>query len=406
MSIKKKITEIIFREDLYPRFNPNQQTIKKYSEAVEYLPPIKINQNNILIDGLHRLKAHELAGIENIKVKILEIESEKELKKLAYKFNSNHGLQLSNDEKREYANEMISEMTSKELVKILSVSESTINGWTKDRRKSILEQRNREMIEEYLRAWNTQDDVAKKFKVTQGYIPKIKNKIITKTRFGFSNNFIPFLYNSWNVKKGNKTKHFGSFPKIYMDNLLFYHTKMFDVVYDPFCGDGTMIDSCKEMYRRYYCADMKIMPGREKDMKVRKIQDGYPDDLQKPNLVFLDSPYWKQSKGKYSNSPDDLGNMSLGDFYITLNEFINEIIKRKIEKIAIVIQPTQYSNNFIFEDHIFKFNEMLKIKYKIEMRYILPYSPNRYNAQMMKEAKKVSKCLVLNRDLVIWRLNG
>jgi ParB-like chromosome segregation protein Spo0J len=100
---KIKTTDLVFRDDLYPRLEPNQAQIQKYSDSIEFLPAIKINQNNILIDGFHRWKAHQLAGVEEISYEVIETESEKELKKLAYQLNSNHGLQLSNDEKRIYA---------------------------------------------------------------------------------------------------------------------------------------------------------------------------------------------------------------------------------------------------------------------------------------------------------------
>ena len=41
----RKITEIVFREDLYPRL--------EYAEVIDVLPPIEINQHNELIDGWH-----------------------------------------------------------------------------------------------------------------------------------------------------------------------------------------------------------------------------------------------------------------------------------------------------------------------------------------------------------------
>ena len=412
MNIKKKIKDIIFRDDLYPRFEPNQGLIKKYSESLEYLPPIKIDQHNILIDGFHRLKAHELAELTDIECEVIEVKSEKELKMLAYKWNSNHGLQLSGKEKKDYAIEMFYETTKEELSNILSVSERTIDRWTESLQKEKKKKEKKTILEEYLRAWNSQNDVAEIVGISQDTISKtIKN---FKENGHLSKIFKDFeskeaykkLYNMWNVAKDSDIGHFGHFPKIFMDNLLYYHTEPFDIIYDPFSGDGTTIDSCKEFYRRYYCADRQMKPGREKDMKEQSIQDGYPEDLQKPDLVFLDPPYWKQAKGKYSDSKEDLANMELEDFYEIFGTFLNELIKRKIERIAIVISPTQYPNNLIFEDHIFKFYDILRDKYFIEMRYILPYSTQQYNGTQVLKAKEERKCLTLNRDLVIWKLRG
>ena len=77
------VKDIQYREDLYPRFQPDQSVIQKYADSVDYLPPITVNQNNILIDGFHRWKGHMLAGDEVIEAEVVETNSEKELKKLA-----------------------------------------------------------------------------------------------------------------------------------------------------------------------------------------------------------------------------------------------------------------------------------------------------------------------------------
>lgn len=53
---------------------------------------------------------------------------------------------------------------------------------------------------------------------------------------------------------------------------------------------------------------------------------------------------------------------------------------------------------------MFDFDKMLTGKYDIEMRYILPYSSQQYNAQMVEKAKAENKTLGLNRDLVIWKI--
>jgi len=174
-----------------------------------------------------------------------------------------------------------------------------------------------------------------------------------------------------------------------------------EIVYDPFGGGGTTVDVCRRMFRRYYVSDRKVLPGREKDIREWDIKNGLPEDLQKPKLVFLDPPYWKQAAGQYSNDSDDLGNMELDKFNSSMKKFLDLLSDRKIEKIAIVIQPTQYRNNFTWTDHIFDFNSMLQ-KYRIEMRYILPYSTQQYLPQHVDKAKAEKKCLGLNRDLVLW----
>lgn len=419
--MKVKLDEIQFRKDLYPRIAFKQELVEKYSETIEWdkenekyivpLPPIKINQNNILIDGWHRWKAHEMAGVNEIEVEIIEIETDIELKKLAYQLNSNHGLQLSIKEKKKFANEMIliSAMNVKELAKLLSVSTVSIEKWTKDTAEVVEEERNNKIIELHLKAEHTRDSIAEEMEISQGTVSNVIQTFIKKQSYLFFNeSFKPYIYNIWNLQKADKeTKHFGYFPEVFMANLLYYHTKLFDIIYDPFVGSGTTIDVCKKCYRRYYCSDFKVTPGREEDMKQWKIQDGLPDDFKgiRPNLVFLDPPYWKQAKGRYSDSKDDLANMSLSDFYSTIENFLKKIIAKKPDRIAIVISPTQFPNkNHEFEDHIFKFHEMLvKYGYRIEMRYQLPYSTQQYKDIHVNIMKDEKKCISIVRDLVVWK---
>jgi hypothetical protein len=398
---QRNVNEVIYRDDLYPRFEANQALIQRYANSIEYLPPIKINQNNILIDGYHRWKAHQLEGAKEISVEVVETASEKELKRLAYQLNSNHGLQLTNDEKRRYATEMIGEMTVQALATILSVSESSVKQWTETQRKALEEERNRKILELYLRAQYTQEVIAEMFGITHPTVSNVVNNAITGEIY---KDFTPPIYNIWNLQKQDNatTSHFGSFPLYFMKSLLYYHTEPWDIVFDPFAGGGTTIDACKEMLRRYLCTDRIVKPGREKDIQQHDITEGLPD-MPKPDMVFLDPPYWIQAENKYSDSPNDFGNMSLSEFYNALGNLLDEITKRKVNKIALIISPTQYPNDLKFEDHIFEINKLLNTSYEIEMRYIIPYSSQQYNGTQVDIAKKNKVCLSLNRDLVVWR---
>lgn len=401
-----EISKIICRKDLYPRFELNQEIIERYSGSIEYLPPIKINQDNILIDGFHRVKAHQLAEIKEIKAEIINTESEKELIKLAYQWNSYHGLQLKKEEKQKFAMEMIGIMTVQEIAIVLSTDDRTIERWTTAQREALEKEQERIIIEHYLRAENTQEKIAEMLELPRQTITdKIKNFAEKRQMSEIGKTFEPLLYNIWNIQKDSKTTRFGHFPQVFMENLIYYHTELFDVIYDPFAGYGTTIDVCKKWYRRYYCSDLVVMAGREDDIKERSIQQGIPKELKKPDLVFLDPPYWKQAKNKYSKLDSDLSNMGLEDFYKTFETFLKELIRWKVQRIAIIIAPTQYPNkNHEFEDHIFKFNQILSSKYQIEMRCVIPYSTEQYNGTQVEIMKKEKKPLNLIRDLVIWAL--
>ena len=401
---KIKANEIVYREDLYPRFEPSQATIQKYSDSTDFLPPIKINQNNILIDGFHRWKAFMLAGINEIPCEVVETKSEKELKMLAYQLNSHHGLQLKTEEKKRFAQEMISEMSAEVLAEILGVGKTFIFDWTTNQREDIKEQRDRKIVDLYLKAWTTYKNIEDVLGIPQNTCKEIVKKAENSVCGIFGQKFKPLLYNIWNLpKQDNDRKHFGAFPELFMENLLHFHTKPLDIVFDPFGGGGTTIDVCKRMFRRYYVSDRKPVPGRENEIREHDIKDGLPTDLQKPAFVFLDPPYWKQAENMYSKDVEDLGNMSLEDFNNSMQRLLKSLQDWKVERIAIVIQPTQYKNGWNWTDHVFDFDKMLP-KYEIEMRYILPYSTQQYNAQMVDKAKEENKCLCINRDLIVWKL--
>ncbi len=66
----------------------------------------------------------------------------------------------------------------------------------------------------------------------QQTISEILTNFSQVQKSGKSDDFKPFLYNIWNLQKQDNVvdTHFGSFPQIFMENLLYYHTQVFDIV--------------------------------------------------------------------------------------------------------------------------------------------------------------------------------
>ncbi|MDY6895863.1 MAG: DNA methyltransferase [Thermotogota bacterium] len=409
---KIKLKDIVFVEEIYARFDLNQSLINDYEENAEEIinskNKISVSQDNILIDGYHRLKAFERVYGKEKEINVIEHQTTNRdyIELQSYKANTRHGKRNSRQENMRNISRLYARGFNLDQIQDhLGLSKSLIYDATQKRRKEEKEERDKKILESYLRAWNTQQDIADEMGVPRPTVTKIIESIVQNSACGKMNkDFQPYFYTIWNQQKGNQTEHFGSFPKIYMENLLYYHTKPFDIVFDPFAGDGTTIDVCKDMNRRYFCSDINVKPGREKDIKQHDIADGLPCDLRTADIAFLDPPYWKQAKGKYSDSDNDLGNMSLKDFNASMEKVLKELIGKQVGKIAIVIQPTQYSNGFELIDHVFDFNKMIDV-YRIVARYILPYSSQQYNAQMVEKAKEKKECLVLHRDLIIWENN-
>jgi ParB-like chromosome segregation protein Spo0J len=132
-AINIAVADIVFREDLYPRIDHSAVTVQKYAEDLDVLPPIEVNQHHELIDGWHRWTAHKKAQATTIKAFVTETANESEFLERAIERNSAHGLQLSQDDKKDMARkiynftpENLRDGKKDHLAKILSVSRSLV----------------------------------------------------------------------------------------------------------------------------------------------------------------------------------------------------------------------------------------------------------------------------------------
>jgi hypothetical protein len=225
--------------------------------------------------------------------------------------------------------------------------------------------------------------------------------------------FDPPIYNIWKQQlKTNGSSHFGNSEIRWLDNLLYLYTLPFDVVLDPFAGGGSTVDLCRKRFRRYFVSDRKPIVEREKEIRRHDVVvDGLPKPPQWKDvrLVYLDPPYWKQAEQQYSADSTDLANMELEEFNTSLAGVINGFLsKLKSSKsssnqyVALIISPTQWcAPGRQFTDHI---GDMLRaVKSPVEMRYSVPYESQQCNAQMVEWAKDNQRCLVLTREIVVWK---
>ena len=131
--MRVKVSEVVFRSDLYPRLETSAVTVQKYAEDLSVLPPITLNQHKELIDGWHRWTAHKKNGQDEIDCLVVETVSDSDLLEKAIEKNATHGLQLSQSDKRDMARRIYNgtperdrDDKKKQLAKILSVSERTV----------------------------------------------------------------------------------------------------------------------------------------------------------------------------------------------------------------------------------------------------------------------------------------
>ena len=422
----RKIDEIIWREDLYPRIKLDQGTVQNYADNIELLPPIEINQHNELIDGYHRLTAHKIAKIPEIEVTVTKTESDTDLLYRAIRANAKHGLQLSAASKAKMATKIYDANTNhnkdfllelkSSLSELLSVDKKTVSNWVSGIDKRIREERKEKIFNMWL-ACHTQEDIAEAVGVDRVTITEQLEELsdlekfpkATKLSASYDDaDWTPQLYDVWNFGKNtNTTKHFGNTPVEIVDNLLYAFTRPFDIVIDPFAGGGSTIDICVQRLRRYWVSDRVPHPARH-DIRTHDIvTDGIsgPSRWEDVALLYLDPPYWKQAAGKYSQDKTDLANMPLDRFTDTLVGLIHDYAA-KIKPgshIACITSPTQWPN----EDKSINYHDLdlacgVKKKLKLVRRAICPYSTEQYNGTQVDMAKKGKLWLVISRTLLVW----
>ena len=258
---------------------------------------------------------------------------------------------------------------------------------------------------------HTQQDIAESVEMSQPAVAAEIAKIIKKISKNDSDifrNFAPEVYSLWNFGKAtNEVKHFGNIPPEIIDNLLYYFTDPFDVVFDPFGGGGSTIDKCRERQRRYYVSDLTPIPARAHEMRAHDITTGLPDDLPVPKMVFLDPPYWKQAAGKYSEKETDLGNTDLDTFLQAIG-MIAQSTKRKRAKcdtpgiLAIIIGSCKEDGRYI--DLPFLCYERISKYLTLRQRIIVPYSTQVHGGAYVEAAKQNKEILYLTRDLMLFEV--
>lgn len=416
------VSSVVFRDDLYPRIETSAVTVQKYAEDLDVLPPIEVNQHNELIDGWHRWTAHKKKEAETIKVTVTKTASEAEFLELAIARNAAHGLQLSQQDKKDMARKIYSATPEKErgdkkkhLAKILSVSERTVADWLSRMDKDAKEARDKRIFEMWLACYSV-EEIAESENIVKSTVSEVcsvfadlqKANKSDKAAAEHATDFKPPIYNIWKQQeKSAGSSHFGNSEIKWLDNLLYLYTSPFDVVVDPFGGGGSTIDLCRKRFRRYFVSDRNPIPERAKQIRQHDVNDGLPklprwEDVR---LVYLDPPYWIQAKGQYSKDKSDLANMPLDEFNKVLSGTIAAFAKKLKAGavIALIIQPTQWNApKREFTDHI---GDMLRaVKLPVDMRFSVPYESQQCNAQMVEWAQDNKRCLVLTREIVAWRV--
>lgn len=416
------VGNVIFREDLYPRIEHNQQKAQEYSENIENLPPIWVNQHYELIDGKHRWIAHKLADVESISVEIHQTRSDEHLLELAIRTNATHGLQMSGDDKRKMAVRLyaVGERSAdrkKELAALLAVTVRAITSWVADLDQADREARKAVIREMYIKCYTDEeisDSVGVSVQPVKDEVSDILESFPKNPKVAFSDDdWKAPIYNVWSfAKKTNETAHFGNTEQRIVDNLLWAYTKPLDIVIDPFGGGGSTLNVCRARGRRCWISDRKPKAGMESKIRTLDITAELPPMNKRWSdvaLVYLDPPYWHQAKGEYSEDAEDLANYpSADDFHAAMAKIVKAFASKLKagSHIAMIIQPTQWrAPDRQFTDHVIEIVKAVgNKKLVVENRVSCPYSTEQCNPQMVDWAKENRQFLVLSRELVVWRI--
>lgn len=415
-TIQVALSEIVFDNNLYPRKEHDPARVQKYAECLESMETRKnfmsILSDMRLLDGRHRhlayLSKHKPEHI--VTVFVHAFTTDNEAKDLAAQLNSEDNYGLTDDDKRRNAIRMFTRperATQAEIASTLGVSKSKVNGWL----KAIVAQEKKDREDTMWSMWlacYTQAEIAEQVGVTEQAIGQFLQE--SKVKFSENQtllfrNFEPQIYTVWKFAKlTNKTKVFGSIPQEIIDNLLYYYTNPFDVVFDPFAGGGSTIDKCIERKRRYYASDLSPIVARD-DIRQWDITAGLPDDLPVPDFVFLDPPYWKQAEGKYSEKNTDLSNIDLETFLNVIGNTARDI-KRKWGKsrpdarLALIIGILKQDGEYV--DLPFLCYQRIAKYLELDIRIQVPYSTQVHSGNYVKMAKEAKELLYLSRDLMVF----
>lgn len=156
------LDELVVDSSLDPRTGErSQERIEDYADNIDGLPPILIDGNNRILDGIHRYYAHQLMGRDRIKVEVVEPASELDALTQAIKTNAVHGHGLSSEDLKQNAIRLWALSASEEhIAGTISRSVGTVQSYLAEAKQKLKEEQQEEAIELY-KAGYSQIEISK-----------------------------------------------------------------------------------------------------------------------------------------------------------------------------------------------------------------------------------------------------
>lgn len=427
-----------------------KQSIAEHGQWV----PIDVNENDDVLDGHHRLRICEELGLEPV-FNVREFDSEIEEELFVRQINRIRR-QLTTFQKIELV--LKEEPLRRELAKMNMVLGGKLKtAFTNVGKPSIL---------------HTQESLAKDANTSKGSLDKVKQIIGSKlfqedtdfrkdcrsgkasinfayqavrksqfdkppaideaeawgkalegvtddlerfARFGKKkyHNLVPMTYNVWNFMEVDLRlglDHPGQIPGQIAMNVLYFYTKLRDLVVDPMAGGGSTIDACKVMGRRCLAYDIRPVRPDIGEWNIYREQALLSPEVRAttattspPDLIFLDPPYGFIMRSKYPEN--SLSSLSTEDFLKAM-EVIASVCYDSLKgggHVALVMQGILDEKNEYFLDLPFRCASMFeRAGFKQKQRISVPMSTQTKGPLDVARFQKKKELLDINRDLLIF----
>lgn len=406
-----KCNDVRFVKELYPRLKPHDDVVERYRDALEQLPPIVVARGGVLVDGYHRWQAHVRENRDDINAEDLGDLTDAEIVRESYRRNAIHGEQMSKSEKKAAARHLYSTAGGTEDERYALIAE-TLSLTLDSAKKYAAEARQAEKRDQETKAWDlwldcaSQTAIAEQLGVPQ---PTVSRWLSIREQSSEMNSppdsrqhFDVWQFATADQDSGSQS-YFGAVPPQVIENLLWFYTEPGDVVVDLFAGSGTTVDVAKSMGRRVWASDIRgnhyspHLPIHTHDAAA-----GWPGAApKKADLVFLDPPYWKQAKGRYSTELGELAELDdLRDFYDAWAQVVKTVVERT-SRVAYIISPTQEDDGSVVDHATDMLAPFHDAGWRVQRRIIVPYSTQQATGQQVTWARENRRMLKLYRDLIV-----
>ncbi|HUM45248.1 MAG TPA: ParB/RepB/Spo0J family partition protein, partial [Fervidobacterium sp.] len=159
------IDSIIFDKSKYSRTGGiDRNAVEDYSQNIATMPPIIVNQDNKIVDGVHRYHACLKVNQKSIKVKRIEL-SDEDIKLANLLIDIQSGVRHPIQDKKTLVIELYDPQNTelnRMLMEELGVPQRTFYDWTSQKRSLMQKQLNKAIAIDLLDPYLTQEEIAKR----------------------------------------------------------------------------------------------------------------------------------------------------------------------------------------------------------------------------------------------------